>query len=136
MENGTKNNSSKKVIIIAIIIVALMAMVYLIAGPKGQSGEKNITVTVDHIEGDDTAFEISTDEEYLRGALEDEGLISGSESEYGLFIETVDGETADASQEQWWGYSINGDFAENGVDTQPIEDGAEYEFVLNEGYSF
>ena len=49
---------------------------------------------------------------------------------------TVDGETADADQEQWWGYTVNGEFAEYGVDEQPINDGDVYVFTLNVGYSW
>ena len=35
-----------------------------------QQGGKEITVNVDHLNGDDTTFTIHTDEEYLRGAPE------------------------------------------------------------------
>ena len=47
---------------------------------------------------------------------------------------TVDGETADESEQQWWGYSVNGTFAELGVDSQPVADGDVYDFVLNVGW--
>ena len=99
-----------------------------------QQGGKEITVNVDHLNGDDTTFTIHTDEEYLRGALEQEDLIEGTESEYGLYVLTVDGETADESEQQWWGYSVNGTFAELGVDSQPVADGDVYDFVLNVGW--
>ena len=68
------------------------------------------------------------------GALEQENLIEGTESEYGLYVLTVDGETADENEQQWWGYSVNGTFAELGVDSQPIADGDVYDFVLNVGW--
>lgn len=47
---------------------------------------------------------------------------------------TVDGETADESEQQWWGYSVNGTFAELGVDSQPVAEGDVYDFVLNVGW--
>ena len=47
---------------------------------------------------------------------------------------TVDGETADESKQEWWGYSVNGAFAELGVDSQPVADGDVYDFVLNVGW--
>ena len=103
-------------------------------GPKAIEGSKTIIVTVDHLNGDDSSFEIKTDKKYLSEAMEQEQLISGSESEYGLMVETVDGETANESKQQWWGLYVNGDFGQNGVDTQPIADGDVYEFKLNEGY--
>ena len=67
-----------------------------------QSKPLPITINVDHLNGDDTTFTIRTDEEYLRGALAQEDLIEGTESEYGLYVLTVDGETADESEQQWW----------------------------------
>ena len=97
-------------------------------------GGKEITVNVDHLNGDDTTFTIHTDEEYLRGTLEQEDLIEGTESEYGLYVLTVDGETADENEQQWWGYSVNGTFAELGVDSQPVADGDVYDFALNVGW--
>ena len=81
-----------------------------------------------------TSDTIYTDAEYLSGALEQENLIEGTESEYGLYVTTVDGETADDSKQEWWGYSVNGEFAELGVDSQPVADGDVYDFVLNVGW--
>ena len=98
-------------------------------------GEGATTITVEVTAEDKTVtFTIHTDEEYLRGALEQEDLIEGTESEYGLYVLTVDGETADESEQQWWGYSVNGTFAELGVDSQPVADGDVYDFVLNVGW--
>ena len=134
METNKEKKNGKKILIVVAVVIALLAAVYFAFGPKGQAGSKHITVTVDHLNAEDTSFEYDTDEEFLRGVLEGEGLISGSESEYGLFVETVDGETADDSQQQWWGFTVNGEFAQNGVDTQPVTDGDEYVFTLNEGY--
>ena len=60
------------------------------------------------------AILIYTDAEYLRAALEQENLIEGTESQYGLYATSVDGEAADESKQEWWGYSVNGTFAELG----------------------
>ena len=71
--------------------------------PEPRQGGKEITVNVDHLNGDDTTYTFYTDAEYVRGALEQEDLIEGTESEYGLYVLTVDGETADESKQEWWG---------------------------------
>ena len=42
--------------------------------------------------------------------------------------------TTDESKQEWWGYSVNGAFAELGVDSQPVADGDVYDFVLNVGW--
>ena len=118
-----------------VLVLAVAALiVWQVNKPEPQKGSKEITVNVDHLNGDDTSYTIYTDAEYLSGALEQENLIEGTESEYGLYVTTVDGETADDSKQEWWGYSVNGAFAELGVDSQPVADGDVYDFALNVGW--
>ena len=70
---------------------ALLAGIYLTFRPQTQQGAK--TVTVEVIAAGETVqtHTIHTDAEYLRGALEQEEMVAGEESSYGLFIKTVDG---------------------------------------------
>ena len=116
-----------------LLVIGSLA-VYSRLAPKAQEGSKTITVNVDHLIGDDTTFTVRTDAEYLRAALEQEGLIAGVEAEYGLWLTTVDGETADENAQQWWGYNVNGEFALYGVDEQVVTDGDVYDFTLNVGW--
>ena len=131
-----KKSSKKGLIALVVVLVLAVAalVIWQVNKPAAQKGGKEITVNIDHLNGDDTSYTISTDEEYLRGALEQENLIEGTESEYGLYVQTVDGETTDESKQEWWGYSVNGEFAELGVDSQPVADGDVYDFVLNVGW--
>ena len=130
-----KNNKKGLIALVAVLVLAAAALiVWRVTRPAVQQGGKEITVNIDHLNGDDTSYTIVTDAEYLRGALEQEDLIEGTESEYGLYVLTVDGETADESKQEWWGYSVNGAFAELGVDSQPVADGDVYDFVLNVGW--
>ena len=119
---------------LAVLLVIGSLTAYRCLAPKAQEGSKTITVNVDHLAGDDTTFTISTDAEYLRAALEQEELIAGVEAEYGLWLTTVDGETADESAQQWWGYDVNGEMALYGVDEQVVTDGDVYDFALNVGW--
>lgn len=80
-------------LVVLLVLAVAAAALYTILKPAPSAGSKTITVHVDHLEGGDTDFTISTDAEYLRQALEQEDLIVGSESQYGLWVETVDGET-------------------------------------------
>ena len=127
-------------------VVALIAVIAILLGvclnnrQPTTSGSKTITVsvfdTVGSTEASNTAT-ITNDEEYLRGALEqeDSGIsISGSESEYGLFVTTVDGVTADDSKQQWWCFTKGGEMLNTGVDSTPIADGDTFEITLTEGY--
>lgn len=131
-----KKSSKKGLIALVVVLVLAVAalVIWQVNKPAAQKGSKEITVNIDHLNGDDTSYTIYTDAEYVRGALEQENLIEGTESEYGLYVQTVDGETADESKQEWWGYSVNGEFAELGVDSQPVADGDVYDFVLNVGW--
>ncbi len=92
---------------------------------------KSITLAVVHGDGSTKDFTIETEAETLREALEQEKLIEGEESEYGLFVKTVDGETAEGKD--WWCLTKDGVMAETGVDGVKINDGDAYEFTLTEG---
>ena len=96
--------------------------------------EKEITFQVVHKDGSTQDFEISTTAGTLREALEAEGLIAGEESPYGLYVETVDGETADEGNQEWWCLTKGGEMWNYGVDDTQIEDGDAFEFTLTVGY--
>lgn len=117
-----------------VVLFGAVAAAWFCLGPKGTEGTKTITVQVEHISSAPAAYTFRTDAQYLRQALEEQDLIVGEESSYGLWILAVDGETADESRQQWWGYSVNGQYAEYGVESQPVTDGDVYEFVLHEGW--
>ena len=112
----------------------LMAAAWLVLRPRAVQGAKTVTVEICHTDGSEKKTICHTDAEYLRRLLEDEGLASGPETPYGLWLETMDGETADPERQQWWGYDVNGDFAVYGVDEQVVNDGDVFCFRLNEGY--
>ena len=116
-----------------VVVAAVLVSVYLAARPETSAGEKHITV---EIVGKDDArtVEIDTEEEYLGPALQNEGLIEGTESEFGLFVTTVDGYTADDSAQEWWCFTKGGESVNTGVDTTPIADGDAFEITLTTGY--
>ena len=75
-------------------------------------------------------FTIHTDAEYLRAALEDSGLIAGDESEFGMYVKTVNGMSADYEADgYYWSLYVDGEYATTGVDTTPVADGGSYAFV-------
>ena len=125
----------KTIIAVAVLAVLILASVLIWQGtrPETQTGDKTITVSV-VTDTETTDFTIVTDAEYLRQALEQENLVKGSESEYGLFVTTVNGVTADDSQQQWWRFTRNGEMVETGIDTTPIADGETYEITLITGW--
>ena len=58
--NKAEKKKSTIIIIAVLIVIALLAAIYYFFGPKGQEGVKNITVKVDHLEGEDTSFDMQT----------------------------------------------------------------------------
>jgi hypothetical protein len=65
---------------------------------------------------------------------EADGLeFSGQESEYGMMVEIVNGESAVYDKDKaYWSFMVNGEVCNNGIDTQPIEDGDEFQIVYTE----
>lgn len=84
-------------------------------------------------DGTSKTFDINTDAEYLRQALEEKKLISGEETQYGLFVKTVNGVTVDDSKKEWWCFTKGGKELDTGVDTTPIADGDHFEITLTAG---
>lgn len=98
-------------------------------------GGKTITFTVVHKDGSSKDFTIKTDADNLRSALEQEKLVEGEEGDYGLYVKTVDGETVDDANEEWWCLTKGGEQVNTGVDDTKIADGEAYEFTFTTGYN-
>lgn len=117
---------------LALVAVALVfALVYWNFVPRGEAGAKTVTLTVVH--GDETTrtLELHTDAAYLGEALaEQEGLVDGEPGPYGLFIKTVDGETASDADRAWWCITKAGAEVATSADLTPIADGEAYELTL------
>ena len=136
MEKTQKNN--KKILWIGLAAVLILAAVFAIAyqnfREQPMEGAKAIVVEVVHKDGSAKEFSYRTDAEYLGEVLLAEGLIRGTKGEYGLFVEAVDGETADAANQEWWCLTKAGESCMNGVDTTPILDGDHFELTLTVGW--
>lgn len=132
-----KKKTDKKLIIGTIVLAALIAVfaiVFFLFRPKAVQGAKFITIEVVDNNANSTIYDIHTDVEYLRQAMEEaDGLeFSGTESEYGMMVETVNGVTADWNVDQsYWGFFVNGDYSNYGIDTQPVTDGDVFRIVYS-----
>lgn len=75
-------------------------------------------------------FTVHTDKKTVGEALQDCELIAGEQGPYGLYIKTVNGITADYDTDQtYWAFYINGEYAVSGADTTDIAEGGEYQLV-------
>ena len=76
-------------------------------------------------------FEVHTDKATVGEALLELNFIAGDDSEYGLYVKTVNGITADYDKDGvYWAFYINGEYAQTGVDSTNIAEGDSYSFKV------
>lgn len=134
--NPKANNTKKIVLSLAALLAVVLVFfgVYSFTKKAPVAGAKTISVDVIHGDGSRKTFEYHTDREYLGEVLKDEELVDGEESAYGLFIMTVDGETIDEANQEWWCITKDGAQLNTGADQTPIADGEGYELTFTIGY--
>ncbi len=132
MQKKTRNMIIAVCVLIALVVGALL--IYNANKPAAQLGDKNIVVTVIHKDESKREFKINTSAETLRAACEEQNLIAGDESEYGLYVKTVDGETVNEDNQEWWSITKDGEMLMTGVDDTMIADGEQYAFTFTVGW--
>lgn len=152
-EKSMKITQLKKVLsfILCVVLVAAMALISMgcndngaessvPTNTQGGEGEKaevtevgegavEFNFNVVDKDGKVVKFLVKTDEKTVGAALLKESLIEGEDSQYGLYVKTVNGNTLDFDKDgKFWAFYIDGKMAPSGVDTTEIEKGAIYEF--------
>ena len=95
------------------------------------AGTKTFAVEVTDADGKVTTFTVKSDEKTVGAALLALNVIAGEDSQYGLYVKTVNGITADYDKNQtWWGFYVDGVSASAGVDSTDIVDGSIYGFKV------
>ena len=121
-------------VVILVVVIAVLIGVYLGARPQTSEGAKTFTVEVVHSDGTSKTFTYHTDEEYLGTVLLAEGLLVGEDSTYGLYILEVDGERAVYEEDgAYWSLEVNGEYAMQGADQTPVNDGDAFRLVYTIG---
>ncbi len=123
------------------ILMLVLAVAMFGCGADTDSGQtadnaETKTVTVDIVVDDQVqkSQEVVTDADNLGDMLQESGLAQGEQGAYGLFIQTVDGVTADEEKEEWWCVTKGGEAVQTGADSTPIADGDKFELTLKVGY--
>lgn len=117
-----------------IVMIAVLAIVYTTFGAKPVTGSKAITIEVVNKAQESVIYELHTDAEFFRQAMEeaeaDGFTFSGTESEYGMMIDTINGERADYTLDAaYWSFYVNEEYCNYGIETQPVIDGDAFEIV-------
>lgn len=140
------NKSSMKKLLSILLCIALIAALALstvgcskndstasVSGASGVvsmgEGETKFLFDVVDPDGKESHFEIHTDEKTVGAALLSLGLIAGEDSDYGLYVKTVNGVTLDYDKDgKYWAFYVDGEYAATGVDSTDITAGATYTF--------
>ena len=129
----------KKVLSLTLCMVLIAAMALFTGCSNNKAGapkegEKSFTFIVVDLEGNEKSFEITTEAATVGEALLEEELIAGEDSQYGLYVKTVNGLTLDYDKDgAYWSFYVGDSYAMSGVDTTEIEDGLTYSFREEKG---
>lgn len=119
-ENETPKSVEKK--------DAWVAATYLTDKEFG-SGAKTLKVKVE-ADGQSVVFTIHSDKQTVGAALLEFNLIAGDESQYGLYVKTVNGMLADYDVDKsYWGFYKGGEYLSTGVDSTDFANGDTFELV-------
>lgn len=125
----------KKLLSLMLVLVMVFAMTACGAKEEVPAADAiSFKVVVTDLDGKETTFEYSSNAASVGEALVAEGLIEGHETEYGLYIDTVNGITADWDADQtYWAFYINGEYATTGIDGTEIVADTTYGLTLTKG---
>lgn len=94
-------------------------------------GSVQFTFEVVDAEGTTSSYTIHTDKKTVGEALLELGLIDGDDSEYGLYVKSVNGMVADYDVDQtYWAFYVDGEYASTGVDQTDVVAGSTYAFKV------
>ena len=112
-----------------------MLGIYSANRPDVTEGSKSVAVTVIDDEGKESQYFANTQAEFLKQVLdelsEQDFTYSGEEGQYGLYIDTVNDVTVD-NKSAYWGFYVNGEYCNYGVENQPVADGDAFEIIYEE----
>ena len=120
----------------ALLLALVMLFAMAACGKKEAPATTPVAfkVIVTDLDGNETSFAYTSSAASVGEALVAEGLIEGHETEYGLYIDTVNGITADWDKDQtYWAFYINGEYATTGIDGTEITANTTYGLTLTKG---
>lgn len=135
-QNVQKKGKGKLILGISIlaVLVGLFLVLWSVFGPKTTEGSKTVSLSVVAEDGEETTYDAKTDAlvlQELMDELKEDGLTySGTESEYGLMVDTVNGVRADYTLDgAYWSFYVNDEYCNYGISEQPVNDGDDFSIV-------
>ena len=116
----------------AIVIAAVMGTIFLTAKPAVNTGKKHVVLEVKDDKGEMKTYTADTNAAYLVDLMDElqnssDFSYDAQNGDYGLFIQTVNGKTADYSiDHSYWAVYVNGQYGSYGISEQPVADGDTY----------
>lgn len=122
--------------VLSLVLIVAMALTLTACGNDSNTNtgdakvEKSFVFKVVDLDGNEKSFDITTEAKTVGEALVTEKLISGTQGDYGLMVDTVNGIRYEyAADGAYWAFYIDGEMAMTGVDSTDVVDGATYSFV-------
>lgn len=129
-------NSKFVLSILSLVLIVAMALTFSACGNDSNTDtgdakvEKSFVFKVIDLDENEKSFDITTEATTVGEALVAEKLISGTNGDYGLMVDTVNGIKYDYTVDgAYWAFYIDGEMAMTGVDSTDVVDGATYSFV-------
>ena len=96
-------------------------------------GQHSFTLEIADADGKMITATINTDEETVGAALSKLNIVQGDPGDYGLYIKTVNGVTADYDKDKtYWAFYIDGEYASTAADMTAITDGSVYKLAITQ----
>jgi len=131
--------------LVAVMLVLMLTLAMAGCGSGGNGGELitvkdgdivgegAITMSVKIVDEDEINVTVKTDEDTVGAALQKVGLIAGEDSQYGLYIKTVNNKTYDYDKDKkYWAFYVDDAYAIKSADLTEIEEGVVYTFKVEE----
>ena len=124
----------KKTLSLMLVLVMILTLTACSTKKEPATEAVSFKVIVTDLEGNETAFEYTSNAASVGDALVAEGLVVGHEASYGLYIDSVNGIAADWDNDQtYWAFYINGEYATTGIGDTPITADTTYNLTLSKG---
>lgn len=135
--------SNRKIIIgttALLVLIAALLIIFNVFREKPVVGNKAIVLEVLNREGQNSEYRVQTDAEFLCQAMEEakefDFTFDGEEGDFGFTLYTINGETHNWNVDgSYWAVYVNGEYAQYGIDSQPVKDGDVYRFEYTPPYA-